>query len=69
MAWGLFHRLQVFISLPLPHDRKELPLFLLGGADDYASLSEFSAEEVLQVLHVTLAQLSEHDRFIVSSRG
>jgi hypothetical protein len=50
VAYGLLHGPQVFISLPLPHDREALTLFLLGGADDYASLSEFSAEEVPPVL-------------------
>ncbi len=49
MARGLFHRPQVFISLPLPHDREALTLFLLGGAHDPVSLSKFSAEAVPQV--------------------
>lgn len=49
VAWGLFHRLRVFVSLPLPHDREALPLFLLGGAHDHVSLPKFSAEEVPQV--------------------
>jgi hypothetical protein len=50
VAYGLLHGPQVFISLLSPHDREALTLFLLGGAHDHISLSDFSAEEVPPVL-------------------
>lgn len=66
MAWSLIAGPQVLISLPLPHDREVLSLFLLGEAHDHIALLGLSAQEVL---HVALGQLPEHDGFIAFDQG